>query len=188
MVTFAPVPTCRQGGFAVYAKLTKLAIVSLLLAGPLLTPNRANADDGYKNFKSLSFQDRLIRHRNFLIYLEPANNRLSTEESAFKMVSGLAGSCNSFESRNVPGFYIRHQDLRLKLSKFVNEGPFRKDATFCIRKGLANPKFSSFESFNYPGRFMRHKNFALYIQPNDGSDFFKKDATFIIEGAGLALD
>jgi hypothetical protein len=171
-----------------YAKLTKLAIMSLLLAGPLLTPNYANADGGYKNFKSLNFPDRRIRHRNFLIYLEPADSRLASNDSAFRVVSGLAGSCNSFESRNFPGFYIRHQDFRLKLNKFVNEGLFRKDATFCIRKGLANPKFSSFESLNYPGRFMRHRSFEFHIDPNDGSDLFKKDATFIIEGAGQPID
>jgi hypothetical protein len=180
-------PSRQTRRFAMHAKLTKLVIVGLL-AGSMLTSNRAIADDGYKNFKSLNFQDRFIRHRNFLIYLEPANSALALNDSAFKVVRGLAGSCNSFESKNFPRFYIRHQDFRLKLNKFENKDLFRRDATFCIRKGLANPEFSSFESLNYPGRFMRHQNFEFHIHPNDGSDLFKKDATFIIQNAAQLID
>jgi hypothetical protein len=119
------------------AKLTKLVIMSLLFAGPLLTPNHVNAADVYKNFQSLNFQDRFIRHRDFLIYLEPVRSGPALNDAAFNVVPGLAGSCNSFESRNFPNFYIRHQNLRLKLNKFENEALFRKDATFCIRQGLA---------------------------------------------------
>jgi hypothetical protein len=171
-----------------YAKLTRLVTVTLLLAAPVLTPDHVSADDGYKNFKSLNFQNRVLRHRNMLIYLEQAHDNPSLNDAAFKMVKGLAGSCNSFESQNFPQFYIRHQNLRLKLNKFVDEDLFRKDATFCVRQGLANPEYSSFESFNYPGSFMRHQDFEFYIQPNDGSDLFKKDATFIIQNAAHLID
>ncbi|MFB9269623.1 AbfB domain-containing protein [Bradyrhizobium erythrophlei] len=164
-------------------KLVKPTFLSLLLVASLLIPQYAWAAE--KSFKSLNFPDRFIRHRNFLMFVEPATNALSINDSAFRVVSGLAGSCHSFESRNFPGFFIRHQNFRLKLNKFEDQDLFRNDATFCIRPGLANASARSFESINFPGHFMRHQDFELRIQPNDGSELFKKDATFFEENAGV---
>ena len=166
-----------------HPKLAKPMILSLLLIAPLLVPHCARADE--KSFQSLNFPERFIRHRNLLMYIEPATDAVSTNDAAFKIVPGLAGSCHSFESRNFPGLFMRHQNLRLKLDKFENQELFRKDATFCIRPGLADSRGISFESFNYPGSFMRHRDFELYIQPNDGSELFKKDATFYQKSAGI---
>jgi hypothetical protein len=131
-----------------------------------------------------------MRHKNSLMYIEATTTALAINDSAFKVRSpGLAGSCHSFESRNFPGFFIRHQNSRLKLGKFEDRELFRKDATFCIRPGLADPqRGSSFESFNFPGRFIRQKNFELYIQRDDGTALFKKDGTYYQRRAGTPID
>jgi hypothetical protein len=164
----------------------KSAILGMLLLLPLAAPRSAIAAE--ERFQSFNFQNRVIRHRNSLLYIEPAIDTLSANDSAFKVVRGLAGSCNSFESRNYPGFYIRHQNYRLKISKFENQDLFRKDATFCIRPGLAAPNGVSFESVNFPGHFMRHSDFELRIQQNDGGPYFKKDATYYRLPAGGPID
>ena len=130
------------------------------------------------SFQSYNFPDRYIRHRDFLMYIERANTSLAINDSAFKVIDGLSGRCHSFEPRNFPRHFIRHQNNRLKIAKFENTNLFRKDASFCVRPGLANPRGISFESVNYPGHFVRHSDYELRIQPNDGSDIFKKDATF----------
>lgn len=160
------------------------SLASALLVEPLLVPNQARADE---NFRSANFPDRFIRHRNLLMYIEPITDALSSDDSAFDVVFGLAGKCHSFQSRNFRGFYIRHQNLRLKLNKYENTDLFRKDATFCIREGLANSEGSSFESFNYRGSFIRHQDLELRIQPNDGSVLFKRDATFYRLTAGTSF-
>ena len=54
----------------------------------------------------------------------------------------------------------------------------KNDATWIVRKGLADASCVSFESRNYPGDFLRHFNFQVYRQPMDGSAAFRADATF----------
>ena len=88
--------------------------------------------------------------------------------------------CQSFESVDYPGYFLRHQDYRLKLSPRSDDALFRKDATFCVRSGLFSSSGRSFESFNFPGHYIRHSNFELWIARSDGSALFKKDATFIV--------
>ena len=67
----------------------------------------------------------------------------------------------------------------LKISKITDEKLFKEDATFCVRRGLAEGNALSFESFNFPKYYIRHRDFELWVGQDDGSDLFKKDATFI---------
>jgi Alpha-L-arabinofuranosidase B (ABFB) domain len=166
-----------------HKKLFKAALSGLLFAASLFSLHPASAAE--QSFQSYNFPNRFVRHRDFLMYIEPATTALAINDSAFKVKYGLAGRCQSFESRNFPGHFIRHQNFRLKLSKFQNEILFREDATFCSRPGLASSSGVTFESFNLPGHFMRHQNFELRIAPSDGSDLFKRDATFFQHSAGV---
>nr|WP_020638482.1 alpha-L-arabinofuranosidase B [Amycolatopsis balhimycina] len=78
------------------------------------------------------------------------------------------------------GDYLRHQNDSAVLSP-VSSGSSaldKSDATWIVRKGLADASCVSFESRNYPGDFLRHFNFKVQRQPMDGSAAFRADATF----------
>ena len=71
----------------------------------------------------------------------------------------------------------------MKLAPRANDEFFRKDATFCVRTGLASSQARSFESVSLPGYSIRHTNFELWIARTDGTALFKKDATYFIARA-----
>ncbi|PJC69198.1 arabinofuranosidase, partial [candidate division WWE3 bacterium CG_4_8_14_3_um_filter_42_11] len=84
----------------------------------------------------------------------------------------------SLEARNYPGYFLRHQDYRVKLHRNDGSQLFRQDATFCVKAGLADPNAVSLESKNYPGRYLRHRDGHLWVEAGDGSDLYRKDATW----------
>jgi hypothetical protein len=75
------------------------------------------------------------------------------------------------------GDYLRHQNNSTVISP-VSSTLDKNDATWIVRRGLADSSCVSFESRNYPGDFLRHFNFQVYRQPMDGSAAFRADATF----------
>jgi hypothetical protein len=82
-----------------------------------------------------------------------------------------------------PGFtdrYIRHQNNNVVTSVISSSSSAldKADATWIVRRGLANNSCVSFESRNYPGDFLRHSNFQLFRQPMNGSALNRADATF----------
>jgi len=121
-------------------------------------------------------------------FIEPINDRQAAKDAVFTLRFGLFGECNSFESRNFPGFYLRHQNFRIKLSKldrYASNERDRMDATFCIRPGVASPENKRSWSFVaccfFSLWFIRHRNFELVISYIDDvfvDDTSKKDATF----------
>jgi hypothetical protein len=76
--------------------------------------------------------------------------------------------------------YVRHQNDNAVTSVVSAASPAldRNDASWIVRRGLANPSCVSFESRNYPGDFLRHFNYQVRRQPMDGSAIFRADATF----------
>ena len=160
----------------------KQIYIGFLLILPILSIDlhTVHAADTYM-FESYNYPGRYIRHRNYLGELTEVRSDLDRKDASFRQVAGLAGRCSSFESVNFPGHYLRHQNYRIKLNRYENSDLFRKDATFCLQRGLANPAYTSFESFNYPGHYIRHKNFLLYIERGQG-DLFNKDTTFRFTG------
>jgi len=133
------------------------------------------------SISSYNYPKRYILHRKFLGYVESIYIDNEVEKNAsFRLVNGLANSgCTSFESINLSGHYLRHENYRIKLAKNNGSELFKQDATFCQRAGNAGSG-CSFESHKFPGYFIRHKNYKLWIDPSDGSDLFKKDSTFQI--------
>jgi hypothetical protein len=115
------------------------------------------------------------RHRRLpgitlMMFVEPINDQQAAKDANFVSVPGLAGKCHSFESKNFPGFFLRHENFRVKLSKSGTDQVSR------------NTDGHSFESVNFPNHFIRHRDFELVLSPSDGSDLFKKDATFMAKG------
>ncbi len=76
--------------------------------------------------------------------------------------------------------YLRHYDNQAIISAISSSSPSldKNDATWIVRRGLADSSCVSFESRNYPGDYLRHQNFVLHRQPDDGSALFTADATF----------
>ncbi|MGW4723138.1 AbfB domain-containing protein [Streptomyces sp. NPDC004291] len=90
--------------------------------------------------------------------------------------------------------YLRHADS-LARTEVVNGNSaalLKQDATFTVRRGLADSSCYSFESVNYPGRFLRHANSRVGTAADDGSALFRQDATFCarpgVGGTGVTFE
>ena len=90
--------------------------------------------------------------------------------------------------------YLRHADS-LGFTEIVNAGSsalLKADATFTVRRGLAESSCYSLESVNFPGQFLRHADSRLRLAGNDGSALFAADATFCarpgLSGTGVTLE
>ncbi|MCX4767997.1 AbfB domain-containing protein [Streptomyces sp. NBC_01275] len=137
---------------------------------------------GVRLLESHNFPEMCVRHANFLGELSPCPNEPPYGDFEFKIVRGLTGNGSdlvSLQSVNYPHYYLRHQNFRIKLQKLPRNGSslFRKDATFHLKKGLADRSEWSFRSFNFPGYYLRHSDFHLYISPRTSPNL-AADATF----------
>jgi hypothetical protein len=131
------------------------------------------------SLRSLAYPDKFIRHGNYLGYVTSIIDAQGGWDASFRLLPGLAGRCTSFEAMNFPGYFLRHQNFRLKLAPKDNSQLFNDDATFCIIQGLGNPGDSSMESVNFPGYFITlDQDFALWVRQPDGSEQFRRNATF----------
>jgi hypothetical protein len=68
----------------------------------------------------------------------------------------------------------------------------KQDATYTVRRGLAESSCYSFESVNYPGQFLRHQDGRVRNSPDDGSALMRADATFCtrpgLGGTGVTFE
>ncbi|NLE85402.1 MAG: DUF1929 domain-containing protein [Myxococcales bacterium] len=118
--------------------------------------------------------------RGVLLHLgeEPTEEELSP--ARFIVRDGLAdASCVSFESAAKPGWWLRHQDHRLRLDAAVDTDSFREEATFCVELGLAGSGLS-FRSKNLPGRVIAHDGQELWLEPEDAVGASPEVATFTV--------
>lgn len=173
-------------------KIIKLSAIALLIVVALCSS--AFGQYGMQTFESSNYPGMFIRHFNFLGELTSISTDLDKQDATFKVAPTmidigwpLPSNLVTFESANYPGYYLRHQDWRIKLQPNDNSNLFEYDATFKIVPGLyaGEPggfaiNGNSFESINYPGYYLRHRDFHLWVEPNDNSEQFKKDATFIM--------
>jgi len=121
---------------------------------------------------------RFIRHQNgnaVTSVITATSPALDKDDGTWIVRRGLASSaCVSFESRNFPGDFLRHQNFQLFRQPSDGSALFRADATFCQQAGRSG-QGTSFASFNFPTRFIRHFNNTLFIASNGGPNPF--DAT-----------
>ncbi|MFI6866623.1 AbfB domain-containing protein [Nocardia sp. NPDC050406] len=84
-------------------------------------------------FRSKNFPDRLLRHKDFRMVLEPDDrSSLFRKDSTFRRRRGLSGDpeagWRSYESTNFPGHFIRHRNFHLFMDS--KEPKLAADATF----------------------------------------------------------
>jgi len=82
-----------------------------------------------------------------------------------------------------PGFtdrYLRHRDGLARTDVVTATSPalLKGDASFIVRRGLADPSCYSFESRNIAGNYLRHADFRVRLGANENTDLFRRDATF----------
>ncbi|GAA1413204.1 AbfB domain-containing protein [Catellatospora coxensis] len=90
--------------------------------------------------------------------------------------------------------YLRHADS-LAWTEIVTSGSsalLKADATYAVRRGLADSSCYSFESANFPGQFLRHAAGRVRNSPDDGTALMRADATFCarpgVGGTGVTFE
>jgi hypothetical protein len=118
---------------------------------------------------------RYIRHQNnngVTSVITSSSPAVDKGDGTWIVRRGLANnSCVSFESRNFPGDFLRHQNFQLRRQPMNGSALFRADATFCPQAGMSG-QGTSFAALNFPTRFIRHYNNNLYIASNGGPNAF----------------
>ena len=112
---------------------------------------------------------RYIRHQNSLGYTEVVDansSALLKQDATWRIVPGLAdATCYSFESRNYPGQYLRHQAFRVRKDANDNSALFKADATWCAQQGTGGVRLTA---WNFPGQFLRHRASELWLATPGG--------------------
>merc|ERR1712072_457671 len=88
------------------------------------------------SFRSAVHDNMYLRHRNHKLYLDKYDGKdLFKKDATFNVRFGLGVGHGgrfgiSFESINLPGFFVRHVGARLQISKMDNSAAFKMDSTF----------------------------------------------------------
>lgn len=99
--------------------------------------------------------------------------------SQWKVVPGLADTGVSLISVDQPGYYLRHYEGQIILSKDDGSDLFKQDATWIQHRALDGSNGVSFESVNFPGQYIRHYDSYLRISPIS-TTIEKGDASFVM--------
>ena len=138
----------------------------------------AQAGRRISRLQSFNVPDRYVRHAGSTVRLDPAASPVN--DSQFRVVPGLASGADgriSFESVDMPGYFLRHWNYRFSLVQNDGSGVFKADATFLPVSGLGHSSLTSFRSHNFPDRYIRHQNYALVLAPML-SELDRADATY----------
>jgi hypothetical protein len=98
-------------------------------------------------------------------------------QATFTAITGLADA-NCVTIRASDGRYLRHYELRMRLSREDSTQLFREDATFCPRPGAVAGSVS-LQAHNYPYLVIRNRGDGVYIEVPDGSQAFARESSFI---------
>ncbi|SDF80398.1 Glycosyl hydrolases family 2 [Lentzea fradiae] len=125
------------------------------------------------------FTDRYLRHRDSLARTDvvtSASDALTKADATFVVRRGLAEpTCYSFESRNLPGRFLRHANFRVQLGANDNTDIFRRDATFCAQPGTGGVRL---ESFNELGTSIRHYSEEVWVASNGGAHAYDNPSSY----------
>ena len=99
--------------------------------------------------------------------------------SLIHILPGLADTGVSLISVDQPGYYLRHYEGQIILSKDDGSDLFKQDATWIQHRALDGSNGVSFESVNFPGQYIRHYDSYLRISPIS-TTIEKGDASFVI--------
>ncbi|MEV1011383.1 AbfB domain-containing protein [Streptomyces sp. NPDC049881] len=159
---------------------------------------RTGLASGGTSLESLNFPGHYLRHHADNVYLARSGgpNAWDTptsfaadatwnlgEPALWRSSVSLATDARQSLRVTTPGYtdrYLRHAG-GLGYTEVVNAGSaalLKQDATFTVRRGLADSSCYSLESVNQPGQFLRHADSRVRLAADDGSDLFRQDATF----------
>ncbi|MGW2563611.1 AbfB domain-containing protein [Streptomyces sp. NPDC001514] len=115
----------------------------------------------------------------FLAPVSASSKQGDREDATWVVVPALGGQpgCYSFESARKPGHYLVQKDLRVRMTASDDSAQFRKDATWCAKKGLSGSG-TSFESASQPGRFLRQHRGDLYAANKTAKNRFDAERDF----------
>jgi hypothetical protein len=94
---------------------------------------------------------------------------------------GIVRGTVSFGPAGQPNQIFRHSGFTLYTNTIDGSDIQKKDMSFYMVKGLADPKGYSFQSYNYPDRYLRHTGFGFVLHPRAGDMTYINDATFYIK-------
>jgi hypothetical protein len=130
-----------------------------------------------------------LRHQFFAGVLSPISSSSSTldkEDATWIVRRGFAhNSCLSLESKNYPGYYLRHFNFKLFLQPYDGSAQFAADSTFCPVPGM-NGQGVSLRSLNFPDKYIRHFFFWGFIASEGGANswdttaFWRDDASWVV--------
>jgi hypothetical protein len=113
--------------------------------------------------------------------VSPSSSARTRQRVTFTVIRGLADQrCVTF--RAADGRYLRHYELRLRLSTNDGSELFREDATFCPRPGSVAGSVT-LHAHNYPGSVLRHRDGGIWLDGFDGTRAFADQASFITRRA-----
>lgn len=99
----------------------------------------------------------------------------------------MGGDGISFESVNLPGYFLRHQGYRIWLHRREESSVYVADASFRVVPGLCG-QGDSFESVNFPGHYIRscQKRRIVWIDNNQrGNGVFDTELEVFWEDASF---
>ncbi len=157
----------------------------------------ARAGSGGSALESYNQRGAFIRHHNENVYLarsggpnpwDTASSFAADTTWAVSVAQWRSGAdlpldqARSFRV-TTPGFtdrYLRHREglARTDVVSAGSDAVLKADATFVVRRGLADPSCYSLEARNFPNQFLRHADFRVRLGTNDNSEIFRRDATF----------
>lgn len=140
------------------------------------------------------YTTRYLAHTGSTVNTQVVSSSSTTalkQQASWTVRSGLGNSaCFSFESKDTPGSFIRHNNFVLVLNANDGSKQFHEDATFCPQAGL-NGQGNSVRAWNYPTCYFRHYNNVGYaarnggVHPFDAAASFNDDVSWVIS-AGFA--
>ena len=146
----------------------------------LYTRDRATVP--YNRIQSYNFQTRYWRHAGFAANITA--DASPAEDTWFQVGAGLADradDCISFESVNLPGYYLRRKNSVIKLEEHDGSAQFADDATFRAVAGLADSSWTSFQAYDDATQYVRHAYYVLRTDAiSSGDSLAYADATFQI--------
>ncbi|HEY3467142.1 MAG TPA: AbfB domain-containing protein [Amycolatopsis sp.] len=149
------------------------------------------------SIRSANFPKRYVRHRDFLVYLDEVSSGegLPAKDASFKVVPGLADTRLvsftpvTWSGYDFTGFYLRHQDFRLKLDKYTDgDRQFAEDATFELvpsvgaAPGAGSLYHTAIRAYNLADHYLRHANYELWLGPYESNRQFWEDSSFDLTG------
>ena len=168
--------------FAAHA-LTVLRIPTSGDSAPVLPLNRGVSwrSGGVASRQySMVAQGGVVTLQNLSAASDDANRMAAT----FVTRPGLASArCVSFESRALPGHFLRQLQMRVELDATDGTAGFAADATFCPQVGHSG-RGMLLQSFNFPTRYMRQYQGAVWLaqagggMPSDTADGFAEDTSW----------